>query len=265
VIATGRQRMASVPQTVRRIGASPVIAGIAGVVALALLLELAIVAGFVPEFVVARPSEAIAAIGPLHRDMDLVSNFLLTFGMTLSAIGLAILVGVPLGYLLYRYEVLGVAYEGWLAALFAAPIVLLYPLFLVIIGRSHLTLVAMAFIPGVIPIIIQTRQGLLSTPPTLINVGRSFNISERFMFWQIMLPAAVPSIFTGMRIGVMYALVTVVAIEYLIDFGGLGRIVSEMYFRFDIPGTYASILFVVFVSILFYASLGWIEKWLRPA
>jgi ABC-type nitrate/sulfonate/bicarbonate transport system permease component len=185
--------------------------------------------------------------------------------MTLSAIGLAILVGVPLGYLLYRYEVLGAAYEGWLAALFAAPIVLLYPLFLVIIGRSHLTLVAMAFIPGVIPIIIQTRQGLLSTPPTLINVGRSFNISERFMFWQIMLPAAVPSIFTGMRIGVMYALVTVVAIEYLIDFGGLGRIVSEMYFRFNVPGTYASILFVVFVSILFYASLGWIEKWLRPA
>jgi NitT/TauT family transport system permease protein len=256
---------ASIAQTIGRFGASPVIAGIAALVVLAAILELAIVAGLVPPLVVARPSEAIAAIGPVHRDMDLVGNFFLTFGMTFSAIALAILVGVPLGYLLYRYEVLGVAYEGWLAALFAAPIVLLYPLFLVIIGRSHFTLVAMAFIPGVIPIIIQTRQGLLSTPPTLINVGRSFNISERFMFWQIMLPAAVPSIFTGMRIGVMYALVTVVAIEYLIDFGGLGRIVSEMYFRFNVPGTYASILFVVLVSILLYASLGRIERWLRPA
>ena len=257
--------MASIPQAIGRIAMTPAIAGIAGVVALAVILETAISVGLVPEFVVARPSATIAAIGPLHRDMDLVGNFFVTFGMTLSAIGLAIVIGVPLGYLLYRYEVLGIAYEGWLAALFAAPIVLLYPLFLVIIGRSHLTLVAMAFIPGVIPIIIQTRQGLLSTPQTLINVGRSFNVSDRFMFWQIMLPAAVPSIFTGMRIGVMYALVTVVAIEYLIDFGGLGRIVSEMYFRFNVPGTYASILFVVFVSILFYASLGRIEKWLRPA
>jgi ABC-type nitrate/sulfonate/bicarbonate transport system permease component len=257
--------MTALARTISRPWFSPLIVGIGGVVVLAAILELTVAAGLVPPLVVARPSEAIAAIGPLHRDMDLVGNFFVTFGMTLSAIGLAILVGVPLGYLLYRYEVLGVAYEGWLAALFAAPIVLLYPLFLVIIGRSHLTLVAMAFIPGVIPIIIQTRQGLLSTPPTLINVGRSFNISDRFMFWQIMLPAAVPSIFTGMRIGVMYALVTVVAIEYLIDFGGLGRIVSEMYFRFNVPGTYASILFVVFVSILFYASLGWIEKWLRPA
>ncbi len=247
-----------------RLLTSPLIAGIGGVVVLAAILEAAVVSGLVPSLVVARPSDAIAAIMPLHRDMDLVSNFLVTFGMTFAAIAMAIAVGVPLGYLLYRREVLGEAYEGWLAAAFSAPIVLLYPLFLVIIGRSHLTLIVMAFVPGVIPIIIQTRQGLLSTPRTLIDVGRSFNVSERDMFWKIMLPAAVPSMFTGMRIGVMYALVTVVAIEYLIDFGGLGRIVSDMYFRFNIPGTYASILFVVLVSMLFYFSLNKVEKWLRP-
>jgi ABC-type nitrate/sulfonate/bicarbonate transport system permease component len=256
--------MSGLMQALTRPWTSPLLAGIAGVIAVAVMLELAIGAGLVPPIVVARPSDAIAAIAPLQRDMDLVGNFLVTFGMTFAAIALAIAIGVPLGYLLYRQEVLGIAYEGWLAAAFSAPIVLLYPLFLVIIGRSHLTLIAMAFIPGVIPIIIQTRQGLLGTPQTLINVGRSFNVSRRDMFWKIMLPAAVPSMFTGMRIGVMYALVTVVAIEYLIDFGGLGRIVSEMYFRFNIPGTYASILFVVFVSILFYFSLNRVEKWLRP-
>jgi ABC-type nitrate/sulfonate/bicarbonate transport system permease component len=243
---------------------SPLIVGIAAVVALAAILEGAIDIGLVPPLIVARPSDALAAIAPLNREMDLVGNFLVTFGMTFAAIALAIAVGVPLGYLLYRHEVLGFAYEGWLAAAFSAPIVLLYPLFLVIIGRSHLTLIAMAFIPGVIPIIIQTRQGLVNTPQTLIDVGRSYNVSRRDMFWKIMLPAAVPSMFIGMRLGLMYALVTVVAIEYLIDFGGLGRVVSEMYFRFNIPGTYASILFVVFVSMLFYFSLNRIEKWLRP-
>lgn len=257
--------MTHLAQRLRHSSLAPTLAGVAGVIVLGAILELTIVAGLVTPLVVARPTDALAAIGPLHADMDLVTNFLVTFGMTLAAILLAILVGVPLGYLLYRYSVLGRAYEGWLAAAFSAPIVLLYPLFLVIIGRSHLTLVAMAFVPGVIPIIIQTRQGLLATPQTLIDVGRSFKVSQRTMFWQIMLPAAVPAIFAGMRIGVMYALVTVVAIEYLIDFGGLGRIVSEMYFRFNVPGTYASILFVVFVSILFYAALGKIEKWLRPA
>jgi len=122
----------------------------------------------------------------------------------------------------------------------------------------------MGFIPGSIPIIIQTRQGLLGVSRTLVNVGRSFNLSEQEMFWKIQLPAAVPTIFTGIRIGVMYTLVNIVAIEYLIDFGGLGRIVSEMYFRFDTAGTYASIITVVLVSVLFYWGFGRIEKWLRP-
>jgi NitT/TauT family transport system permease protein len=142
--------------------------------------------------------------------------------------------------------------------------VLLYPLFLVMFGRSHMTLILMGFIPGAIPIAIQCRQGLLGVSPTLMNVGRSFNVTEREMFWKIQLPAAVPTIFTGIRIGVMYTLVNIVAIEYLIDFGGLGRIVSEMYFRFDSPGTYASILAVIAVSVLFYWCFGRIERWLRP-
>ena len=112
--------------------------------------------------------------------------------MTAAATLLALIIGVPFGYFLYRNTRYGVAYEGWLAAAFAAPTVLLYPLFLVIFGRSHATLIAMGFIPGAIPIIIQTRQGLLGVSKTLLNVGRSFNVSERDMFWKIQLPSAVP-------------------------------------------------------------------------
>ena len=243
---------------------APAIVGLAGLLVLALVLELAVEWGVLLEFVVARPTDTILAFGPVQDEMDLVGNFFVTLGMTAAATGLALLIGIPFGYFLFRSAKFGIAYEGWLAAAFAAPTVLLYPLFLVIFGRSHLTLIAMGFIPGAIPIIIQTRQGLLGVSRTLVNVGRSFNVSEREMFWKIQLPAAVPTIFTGIRIGVMYTLVNIVAIEYLIDFGGLGRIVSEMYFRFDTPGTYASIITVILVSVFFYWTFGRIEKWLRP-
>lgn len=243
---------------------SPVMVGLLGLVVIATTLELAISAGLIMELVVPRPSDAILAFPDVNDEMDLVGNFLVTLGMTAAATGLALLVGIPFGYFLYRNPIFGTAYEGWLAAAFAAPTVLLYPLFLVLFGRTHMTLIAMGFIPGSIPIIIQTRQGLLGVSQTLINVGRSFNLSEREMFWKIQLPAAVPIVFTGIRIGVMYTLVNIVAIEYLIDFGGLGRIVSEMYYRFDTPGTYASIITVIFVSVIFYLVFGRIEKWLRP-
>ncbi len=243
---------------------SPVMVGLLGLVVFATTLELAVSAGLIMELVVPRPSDAILAFPEVNDEMDLVGNFLVTLGMTAAATGLALLVGIPFGYFLYRNPIFGTAYEGWLAAAFAAPTVLLYPLFLVLFGRTHMTLIAMGFIPGSIPIIIQTRQGLLGVTQTLINVGRSFNLSEREMFWKIQLPAAVPFVFTGIRIGVMYTLVNIVAIEYLIDFGGLGRIVSEMYYRFDTPGTYASIITVIFVSVIFYLVFGRIEKWLRP-
>jgi NitT/TauT family transport system permease protein len=79
-----------------------------------------------------------------------------------------------------------------------------------------------------------------------------------------MFPHAVPNIFNGVRLGVMYSLVNVVAIEYLTDFGGLGRIVSNTYFRYEIPETYAAILFVIFVSVVFFWGFNRIERWLRP-
>lgn len=251
-------------RTVFRILRSPHVAGFAGLLVLGALLEFAVDRGWVNELIVARPSDALAAIVPLHLEADLIGNFFVTLGMTAAATGIALCVGVPFGYLLYRRTVLGDAYEGWLAAAFASPLVLLYPLFLVIFGRTHQTLIIMACIPGAIPIIIQTRQGLLDIRPTLINVGRSFNLTRRQMFWKIQFPAAVPNVFNGIRLGVMYTLVTVVAIEYLIDFGGLGRIVSDTYLRIQVPETYASILFVIVVSVIMYGLFGRIEKWLRP-
>jgi ABC-type nitrate/sulfonate/bicarbonate transport system permease component len=243
---------------------SPAFAGLAGVAALAAILEGAIRLGWVNRQIVALPSDAIGAVPLLYEEEDIVANFLVTLGMTGAAALIAIAVGVPLGYLLYRRRTLGEAYEGWLAAAFSAPLVLLYPLFLVIFGRTHFTLIIMGFIPGAIPIAIQTRQGLLSVPRTLINVGRSFHSSPRALFWKIMFPHAVPSIFNGVRLGVMYALVNVVAIEYLTDFGGLGRVVSNTYFRYEIPSTYAAILFVIAVSVFFFWGFNRIERWLRP-
>jgi len=243
---------------------SPTVVGLLGVAVFLAILELAVRTGLVMALIVPTPSATFWAFGPVQAEMDLIGNFLVTLGMTAAATALALAVGIPFGYFLFRSHRFGVAYEGWLAAAFAAPTVLLYPLFLVLFGRSFFTLVIMGFIPGAIPIIIQTRQGLLGVSGTLVNVGRSFSLSERELFWKIQLPAAVPTIFTGIRIGVMYTLVNIVAIEYLVDIGGLGRVVSEMYFRFDTPGTYASIVAVVLVSVFFYWGFGRIEKWLRP-
>jgi NitT/TauT family transport system permease protein len=243
----------------------PTVVGLVCLLLLALALEGLVASGLVSPAIAARPSEVLLAIGRLSEEDALGRAFLITLLQAAVATGLAMAVGLPLGYLFYRYRILGQAYRGWLAAMFSAPLVLLYPLFLVIFGRNYATVVIMGFITGLVPIVIYMYEALTKVSPTLLNVGRSFNLTPAQQFWKIQLPAAAPAAFTGIRLGLIYALVNIIGIEFLIDFGGLGRVVSDMFFRYDIPGMYAAIVFIILVSLFFLTLFSKVERWLRPA
>jgi len=243
---------------------APQVAGLLMLAGLLCLLEIAVRYDIIPRTVVARPSDAIAGLVSLENRVDLVSGFFITFGETAAAMLLELVVAVPFGLFLFSRRQFGLAYSGWLAGLFAAPIFLLYPLFLVIFGRNVLTLIIMGFLPGVLPLILQVEQGFLGVPRTLINVGRSFGVTRWQSFRKIMIPAAAPAIFTGFRLALIYTLINIVSVEYLIDIGGLGRIVADRYARFDISGTYTTIIAVTAVSVLFNWIIGQIERRVRP-
>ncbi len=242
----------------------PQVMGLLALVVLLALVELFVRTDVISRSVVARPSDAFAGLITLQNRADLIDGFLITFGMTAVAMMLELLVAFPMGYFLFRRRDFAQAYSGWLAALVAAPIFLLYPLFLVIFGRNELTLIVMGFLPGVIPLIIQVELGFRGVPPILVNVGLSVGVTPWQNFWKIMVPAAAPSIFTGFRLALIYTLINIIAIEYLVDVGGLGRIVADRYFRFDISGTYTAIIAVAAISILFNWLIGRIERWVRP-
>jgi NitT/TauT family transport system permease protein len=242
----------------------PQVMGFFALVVLLGLVEFLVRTDVISQTVVALPTDAFAGLITLQNRADLLDGFLITFGMTAVAMMLELLVAFPLGYFLFRRRDFAQAYSGWLAALVAAPIFLLYPLFLVIFGRNELTLIVMGFLPGVIPLIIQVEQGFRRVPSILVNVGISVGVTPWQNFWKIMVPAAAPSIFTGFRLALIYTLINIIAIEYLVDVGGLGRIVADRYFRFDIPGTYTAIIAVAAISILFNWLIGQIERWVRP-
>jgi len=240
------------------------LAGLAGVAVVATLLEAVVRSGWISPLVIAPPSALGRAFAKLWAEGFLAEPFALTLGQALAATSAATLVGIPWGYLLWRRPALGAAYEPWIGAAFAAPTILLFPLFLVIFGRGYATTIFVGFVAAVIPVVLKTREALIGVPRVLLDVGRSFRLSERALVRRIAFPAAVPAIFTGLRLALIYALVNIIGMEFLIDFGGLGRIVSEMYFRYEIAGMYAAILLIVAVSWLVLAALGRLETWLRP-
>ncbi len=242
----------------------PAALGIGSLFVFVALLELLIRVGIINRFIVPMPSDILAAFPRVVVEEHVLQRFVLTAGEAFSASVLVTIVGVAGGVVLHRYNLLRLATETWVAAIAAAPLVLMYPLYLVIFGRSALTIVMMGFTAGIAPVILKTLEGLLATRRVLINVGKSFNLTPSQQFWKILFPAAPPTIFVGLRLGLIFALINIVGVEFLINFGGLGQLINELAERYDLAGMYAAICFVILVSISVFLLTERLERWLRP-
>jgi ABC-type nitrate/sulfonate/bicarbonate transport system permease component len=243
----------------------PAILGFGTLIAFLVAVEVLIRIGVINRFIVPLPTQIAAAFERVIVDEDIVGRFRLTFTESLAAGAMITIIGVLVGMLLYRFPLWRRATETWVAALASAPTVLMYPLFLVIFGRSAWTIIMMGFVAGLPPVVLKTIEGLVTTRAVLVNVGRSLNLSGVQLFTKILFPAALPTIFTGVRLGLIFTLINVVGVEFLINFGGLGQLINDLAERYDLPGTYAAIFFVILVSVLFFIAIEKAERWLRPA
>jgi NitT/TauT family transport system permease protein len=242
----------------------PLALGLGALAAAILAVEALIRIGVINRFIVPLPSQIALAFERVIVEEDIAGRFRLTLFEAFTAGAMITVVGVSLGLLLFRINILRQATETWVAALASAPTVLMYPLFLVIFGRSAWTIIMMGFVAGVPPVILKTIEGLTGTRRVLINVGKSFNLTGPQLFAKILFPAALPTIFVGIRLGLIFTLINVVGVEFLINFGGLGQLINDLAERYDLPGTYAAISFVILVSVCFFVLTEWIERWLRP-
>jgi NitT/TauT family transport system permease protein len=243
---------------------SPALVGVGALLVALLIVELLIQLNFISRFIVPPPSEIIASFGRVIVEEHVIRRFFLTLGECLTAGVMLTVFGIAGGVLMHRIKLLQQACETWVAAMAAAPLVLAYPLFMVIFGRNAWTIIMMGFFAALPPVILKTIEGMSNTRKVLVNVGRSFNLTPSQQFWKIMFPAALPTIFVGVRLGLIFALINIVGVEFLINYGGLGQLINDLAERYDLAGTYAAICFVILVSVLFFMALEKAERWLRP-
>src|SRR5262245_56291823 len=207
----------------------PFLLGFGSIVVAIALIEALIRLGLINRFIVPPPSDIVWAFPRIIREEDVLiprcaldwwrspdawqtmsvapaweclrhSRFALTMFEAFAASFLVTIFGVAGGVLLHQFRLLRAATETWVAAIAAAPLVLIYPLYLVIFGRNTTTIVVMGFTAGLAPVILKTLEGLSGTRRVLINVGRSFNLTPSQQFWKILFPAALPTIFVGLRL-----------------------------------------------------------------
>lgn len=224
------------------------------------LVELAVRTEVLNPFFVPPPSDVLERMASNLADDELLRMLGVTLAETAVGFGVAAVAGILIGFVLWRFKPMGDAFEPLVAALFSSPIVLLYPIFLVIFGRNSAAIIALAALFAVLPTILFTKQALAGVSRTLLNVGRTNNLSDWATFRHIMLPAAAPTIFTGLRIALTYVLIVVVAMEYILQIGGLGRVVAESALLFRATDLYASVGMIVVISASFIWLINRLER-----
>ncbi|MHB1669820.1 ABC transporter permease [Thiomonas sp.] len=151
--------------------------------------------------------------------------FVSTLRIVIGFIG-AVIFGVPIGLLMSRNKIVFDVVDPFLQFIRPVPPLAYIPLLVVWFGIGELPKIVLILVGTVPVIIIGTMSGVNSTPPLRISVARTLGASNGRIFWKVILPSALPEIFTAMRVGIGVAWTCLVAAELIAASSGLGWLVQ---------------------------------------
>lgn len=185
------------------------------------------------------------ASGEIWNDLR-VSGIEFAWGYFLSVI-----FAIPFGIMCGWYKKASYIFDPFINAMNATPRVALLPLVIIWLGIGILSKVGIIFLGAVFPILINTRDGVKTTPYNLLTAARSFGASEWQIFKSVVLPSTVPFILTGLRLGVGRALIGVMVGELYAATAGIGFMITVAGATFQTDK--------VFVGVLVFATTGMIS------
>lgn len=184
------------------------------------------------------------ASGEIFNDLY-VSGIELFWGYLLSAV-----VAVPFGIMIGWYKRVSYIFDPFVNAMNATPRVALLPLVIIWLGIGILSKVGIIFLGAVFPMLINTRDGVKTTPANLLTAARSFGASEWILFKSVVLPSTIPFILSGLRLGLGRAIVGVMVGELYAATAGIGFMITVAGATFQTDK--------VFVGVLVFALTGMI-------
>ena len=181
-----------------------------------------------------------------------------TLGNTALALVLALGVGIVAGTLLHRVRALRDTLDPLFATYYAVPVFAFYPFFIVVFGLGDMPQILIAFMLGVVAVIVNTLNGLDRVPVVLLKTARIMKLSPIDTALRMTLPSAGPYLLTGIKLAVAYAFIGVIGSEFIMSRGGIGYEISFAYANFDNATMYPLIVMILLASV---AINGVLSRW----
>ena len=216
--------------------------------------------GDYPAFILPTPGRVAAKFAAVALDGTLLRHSAITLVEVLGGLALGTTVATVLGYLLARSVMLERAVSPYLVASQAIPIVAIAPLLVIWFGSGLLSKVLISALIVFFPILVNTIAGVRGVPGDLRDLMRSLQATRWQMFTQLEIPAALPVLLAGLKVGATLSVIGAVVGEFAGSDAGLGFMISLADGQYDTARMFVGVLALIGMALALYGSVAWIEK-----
>lgn len=210
------------------------------------------------------PTEIFGRLAELLQDGTLLTATVITLRRVLIGFALAMIPGVLIGVIMGISRTTRLALGPLVSALYPVPKIALVPAVLLIFGLGEDSYYAVTFISVFFLVALNTVAGVLNLEEKYFDIARNNGAGPWDILWTVAIPGALPSIFTGINLGLGFALTVVVGTELLVPMGGLGALMWQSYQIYDIATLYAGLIVVALLGWAFSVLVAEVEGQLIP-
>ena len=182
------------------------------------------------------------------------------------AVGLiaALILGIALGLLMGRYRLAEYLLDPYVYALDATPRVALIPLLLLWFGLGTSSKIAIVFLSGLFPVLMNTFAGVRTVSAQLVDIGRAYGAKEGKIFTKIILPAALPFVMAGIRLAVGRALIGIITAEMFTAVTGMGALLIRYSSALATDKFFVPVIFLALLGVILSSAVEKLQKRLAP-
>lgn len=210
-----------------------------------LLLEVLCRTGVISNFTLIPPSEMLVVLWGLLSSGWMNEHMAKTFQNVGASFVLSVVFGFLAGVAIHAIPRLRRVMDPLLASYYSVPFFVFYPLFIVIFGVNDWPLIFIGFLFASVAMVINTLNGLDRIPRVFWRVAKVHRLDRWQTIRMIIMPAATPYLFTGVKFALAYSFIGVLAGEFILSSSGLGYSIAYAYNNFDNRTMYALVLFVL--------------------
>ena len=233
---------------------------VVAVAAFLALWQLAPNAGWVEPAFLPPFTSVLQALGRLAADGTLWTDIVASLHRSLTGFVVANAVAIPLGLLIAWYKTVADVLSPLLTVFLNTAAVALIPVFTLTLGIGDFSKIAMIAYACFWVVLFNTISGARSVDPLLVKSARSLGLSNLSLFRKVVLPAAVPTIFTGVRLSGAASMMVLITTEFVGAKAGLGYLIISAENNFQIPEMYAGILTISVIGVGFNYLLLLLER-----